>query len=86
MRKLGLPAGQETFIGVFSKNRPEWIIIEQATYAFNNVLVPLYETLGAESCTFIITQANIKIVFCDTVEKAEGLCFFKVRMLCGGGG
>lgn len=69
---MGLEAGQETFIGVYSKNQPEWIIVEQATYAFNNVLVPLYETLGPDACTFIINQANIKVVFCDAIKKVEG--------------
>jgi long-chain acyl-CoA synthetase len=43
---LGLPVGQDAFIGLYSKNRPEWVIVEQATYAFSNILVPLYDTLG----------------------------------------
>src|SRR4051794_24065697 len=38
MRAIGIPAGQEAFVGVFSKNRPEWILVEQATYCFKNVI------------------------------------------------
>uniref|UniRef100_A0A915DVP2 long-chain-fatty-acid--CoA ligase n=1 Tax=Ditylenchus dipsaci TaxID=166011 RepID=A0A915DVP2_9BILA len=72
-RKLGQPAGQETFIGIYSKNRPEWIIVEQATYAFNNVLVPLYDTLGIDASAFIINQAGIQLVVCDTAKKVSGL-------------
>jgi len=72
-RTLGLEAGQNTFIGIYAKNRPEWIMVEHATYTFNNVLVPLYETLGAEACIFILNQAEIELVVCDAVEKAIGL-------------
>ncbi|KAE9554238.1 hypothetical protein FO519_002537 [Halicephalobus sp. NKZ332] len=73
MRHVGIPAGQETFIGIYAKNRPEWIIIEHATYNFSNILVPLYETLGPEACSFSLNQTEIGIVFCDTMEKAKGL-------------
>uniref|UniRef100_A0AC34QHB7 Long-chain-fatty-acid--CoA ligase n=2 Tax=Panagrolaimus sp. JU765 TaxID=591449 RepID=A0AC34QHB7_9BILA len=73
MRQIGIPAGQNSFIGIYAKNRQEWIIVEHATYNFNNVLVPLYETLGAEACIFTLNQTEIQIVFCDTVEKAKGL-------------
>ncbi|KAI1711311.1 AMP-binding enzyme domain-containing protein [Ditylenchus destructor] len=82
LRQLGQSVGQGTFIGVYSRNRPEWIITEHATYAFNNVLVPLYETLGADSCVFIINQANIEVVFCDSVEKAKGLLEKKSECGC----
>lgn len=50
-------------------------MIEQGTYGFNNVLVPLYETLGAEACGFIINQTEIQIVFCDSISKLEGKSF-----------
>uniref|UniRef100_A0A914XP98 long-chain-fatty-acid--CoA ligase n=2 Tax=Plectus sambesii TaxID=2011161 RepID=A0A914XP98_9BILA len=73
LRALGLKKGQETFIGIYSKNRPEWIIAEHASYTHNNVIVPLYETLGADACAFIINQAEIQLVFCDNVVKALAL-------------
>ncbi|KAH7714877.1 long-chain-fatty-acid--CoA ligase 6-like isoform 5 [Aphelenchoides avenae] len=73
LRALEQPAGQETFVGVYAKNRPEWIIVEHATYTFNNILVPLYETLGAQACVFIINQTQLEVIVCDTVEKANGL-------------
>lgn len=71
-RALGLEVGQKTFVGVYAKNRPEWIMVEHATYTFNNVLVPLYETLGAEACIFILNQAEIELVVVDSGEKAKG--------------
>uniref|UniRef100_A0A7E4VBD5 Long-chain-fatty-acid--CoA ligase n=1 Tax=Panagrellus redivivus TaxID=6233 RepID=A0A7E4VBD5_PANRE len=73
LRVIGIATGQESFIGVYAKNRPEWIIIENAVYNFNNVIVPLYETLGAEACVFSLNQAEIEIVFVDVPAKVHSL-------------
>ncbi|KAL7079797.1 hypothetical protein ACQ4LE_001432 [Meloidogyne hapla] len=73
IRTLDIPIGQESFIGIFAKNRPEWVIVEQAAYCFSNVTVPLYETLGADASSFIINQTNIQLVFCDSMDKVRGL-------------
>ncbi|XP_067838689.1 long-chain-fatty-acid--CoA ligase 1a isoform X2 [Heptranchias perlo] len=67
----GCKAGNDQFIGVFAQNRPEWVIIEQACYAYSMVVVPLYETLGAEAISYILNKADIQVVFCDTKVKAE---------------
>ncbi|KAJ1367631.1 hypothetical protein KIN20_028580 [Parelaphostrongylus tenuis] len=72
-RELGIPVGNEVNIGIYSKNRPEWIITEFAAYNFSNVIVPIYETLGFEACVFILNQTEMPIVICDSVEKAVGL-------------
>ena len=55
-------AGQGTFIGIASRNCPEWVIVEQACNAYSQVLVPLYDTLGPEAIEHIITQANTEVV------------------------
>uniref|UniRef100_A0A0K0CY01 Long-chain-fatty-acid--CoA ligase n=1 Tax=Angiostrongylus cantonensis TaxID=6313 RepID=A0A0K0CY01_ANGCA len=72
-RELGVPVGNDVNIGIYSKNRPEWIITELAAYNFSNVIVPIYETLGFEACVFIINQTEMQVVVCDSVEKAVGL-------------
>uniref|UniRef100_A0A915HQ86 long-chain-fatty-acid--CoA ligase n=1 Tax=Romanomermis culicivorax TaxID=13658 RepID=A0A915HQ86_ROMCU len=69
----GLAPGQNTFIGIYSKNRPEWVITEQACYFFSMVTVPLYDTLGPEACSFIINQTEIRVVVCDRSHQAEML-------------
>lgn len=33
-------------IGIFSKNREEWLLVEYANLLYNHTLVPLYDTLG----------------------------------------
>lgn len=67
----GLAPGQKTFIGIYSLNRPEWVITEQACYFFSMVTIPLYDTLGPEACSYIINQAEIRVVIVDRPHKAE---------------
>ncbi|NXH22027.1 ACSL1 ligase, partial [Bucco capensis] len=59
------------YIGIFSQNRPEWVIIEQGCYAFSMVVVPLYDTLGTEAITYIVNKADLSLVFCDKPDKAK---------------
>ncbi|XP_051968461.1 LOW QUALITY PROTEIN: long-chain-fatty-acid--CoA ligase 5-like [Xyrauchen texanus] len=69
----GLKPSQESFIGIFAQNRPEWIIAELACYTYSMVAVPLYDTLGSEALVFIINRAKISTVLCDKQDKAEML-------------
>ena len=62
---LNVPAGQQSFIGIYSQNRPEWVITEQAVNAYSMVLVPLYDTLGIDAVKFIVNQAGIRVVVAD---------------------
>ncbi len=41
-------------LGIFAKNREEWVIAERTIYAYNMLCVPLYDTLGEKSIGFII--------------------------------
>ncbi|KAI6652308.1 Long-chain-fatty-acid--CoA ligase 5 isoform X2 [Oopsacas minuta] len=66
-------AGQRTFIGIASKNCPEWVIVEQACNAYSQVLVPLYDTLGPEAIEHIITQANTEVVVLSADRFADRL-------------
>ncbi|NXN72470.1 ACSL1 ligase, partial [Himantopus himantopus] len=67
----GFKPSHVQYIGIFSQNRPEWVIIEQACYAFSMVVVPLYDTLGTEAITYIVNKADLSLVFCDKPDKAK---------------
>ncbi|OBS66902.1 hypothetical protein A6R68_04562 [Neotoma lepida] len=67
----GFKASPEQFIGIFSQNRPEWVIIEQGCFAYSMVVVPLYDTLGAEAITYIVNKAELSVIFADKPEKAK---------------
>lgn len=53
---LGLSPKQS--IGIYAQNCPEWIITEHGAYTFSMIIVPLYDTLGPDSCAFIIKQSK----------------------------
>ncbi|KAL6071464.1 Long-chain-fatty-acid--CoA ligase 1 [Balamuthia mandrillaris] len=59
-------------VGVYMKNRPEWIITEQACNAYSYPVVPLYDTLGKVALDFILSQTEMRVVIC-TAEKLESL-------------
>lgn len=63
---------QNDNLGLYAVNRPEWVIAEQACNGFGFVSVPLYDTLGAEAITYIITQTEMKVVFL-TSDKFKNL-------------
>lgn len=69
----GLKPNNDSFIGIFSQNRPEWVISELACYTYSMVAVPLYDTLGPEALVFIIDRAEISTTICDKQNKAETL-------------
>jgi long-chain acyl-CoA synthetase len=52
-------------IGVFSKNREEWLLLEYADFLYNFTLVPLYDTLGEDALKLILEQTCIKTIFCS---------------------
>lgn len=60
--QMGLKPGD--FVGLYSLNRAEWVVAEQACNAYSLVTVPLYDTLGPEACEFIINQAELTTVVC----------------------
>ncbi|XP_035224523.1 long-chain-fatty-acid--CoA ligase 6-like [Stegodyphus dumicola] len=70
---IGMKPGQSSFIGIYAQNSVEWILTEQACYNQSAVIVPLYDTLGPNACSFIVNQAEIKIVVCDKEEKVQSL-------------
>lgn len=69
----GLKPANTTNVGIYSQNRVEYGITEQACYMYSMVLVPLYDTLGPEACTHIINQAEIKTVICDKNVKVKAV-------------
>lgn len=69
LSKLGITSKN---VGIYSKNRPEWLLVEHACYARNWVTVPLYDTLGRDGLQFIIEQTEMHICF-TTSDKANAL-------------
>uniref|UniRef100_A0A915AGU2 Long-chain-fatty-acid--CoA ligase n=1 Tax=Parascaris univalens TaxID=6257 RepID=A0A915AGU2_PARUN len=71
--KVGLTPGNETRVGIYGKNRPQWFISAFGCVQQSIVIVPLYDTLGPEAVTYIIQQTEMSTIIVDTVEKAKKL-------------
>ncbi|EPQ15626.1 Long-chain-fatty-acid--CoA ligase 1 [Myotis brandtii] len=71
MIQMGFGAAPDQNIGIFSQNRPEWVVIEYGCFAYSMVAVPLYDTLGTEAVTHIVNTAELALVFVDKPEKAS---------------
>ncbi|CAL1528256.1 unnamed protein product [Lymnaea stagnalis] len=71
--KLGLKPENDTRVGLYSQNRPEYIIADQAFYRHSMTGVPLYDTLGEDACNFIINQGDLSTIICDNNAKVKTL-------------
>lgn len=82
LARLGCQPGNESHIGVYASNCAECIIAEMAIYYFSMVVVPLYDSMGMASVAYILNQATVESVMCDTVERAGVLLDLKGECPC----
>ena len=66
------------FIGIFSKNRFEWTLVDMASWLYRTITVPLYDTLGANSLSYAFDITQISTIFVNrnslnTLLKVEKL-------------
>lgn len=52
-------------IGIFSKNREEWLITDIASTLYKLVVVSLYDTLGPESISHCLHNSGIETCICS---------------------
>ena len=62
--RLGVSRGSS--VGIFSENRPEWLIVQYGCYLRSLVPVPLYATLGGPAVAHIVTHAELAVIFCSS--------------------
>ena len=53
-------------LGLFSMNRPEWVIADQACHCQSIIPIPMYDTLTIETFTYLVNQVpSLKTVVCS---------------------
>jgi long-chain acyl-CoA synthetase len=57
------PLQQMKLMGIFSKNRYEWMLVDIACILYGFTSVPLYETLGIENLQYCIEHSGITTLF-----------------------
>jgi len=58
-------------LGLYSKNREEWMICDLAGSMQGLVSVPLYDTLGPDNLVFIVEQTQMRCVALSSTQKAS---------------
>lgn len=51
-------------MGIYSKNREEWIIVDVASMKNSVTCVAFYDTLGPSAVEFVIKQTELTSVSC----------------------
>ncbi|VDK18076.1 unnamed protein product [Anisakis simplex] len=73
INKLHLKPGDETYLGIYARNCPEWFISAFGCTLQSVSIVPLYDTFGPDAITYILQQIQMTTIVVDTFAKAEKL-------------
>ena len=52
-------------IGIYAKNRYEWMLVDIACCLYGLTLVPLYDTLGIENLSYCLNNSGMTTLFCS---------------------
>ena len=66
-------------MGIFSKNREEWAIIDIACMKACVTIVPFYESLGLNAVNFVINQTELTTI---CIEKKNFDSLIKMKNSC----
>jgi long-chain acyl-CoA synthetase len=64
---LGVKKGD--MVGIFSQNKPQWIISDLSIMALGGVVVPFYATAALDQLSYIVKETNMKIMFAGDDEQ-----------------
>ena len=56
------------FLGIYSRNREEWMISDIASHMNSVSIVTLYDTLGDNTIEFILSETNLETIAMETVN------------------
>lgn len=70
--RLGLEP-RKNLVGIFSKNCPEFTLIEYGCYRHSIIVVPIYDTLGPDIASFIANQTNLSCIACDHIDRIRNI-------------
>ncbi|KAF4042744.1 AMP-binding enzyme [Phytophthora infestans] len=58
----------DRMLAIYMKNAIDWVLVEHAAYAYNAIVVALYDSLGPDSTQFILNQTEIATIVCTAAE------------------
>ncbi|MEO0071080.1 MAG: long-chain fatty acid--CoA ligase [candidate division WOR-3 bacterium] len=60
-------------VGIYSYNRPEWVIADLAIIKLGAITVPVYHNLPTESVRYILNDAEVSYLFVETPDLYNSL-------------
>eukprot|EP00698_Gefionella_okellyi_P006850 TRINITY_DN164_c0_g2_i1.p2 TRINITY_DN164_c0_g2~~TRINITY_DN164_c0_g2_i1.p2 ORF type:complete len:673 (+),score=175.41 TRINITY_DN164_c0_g2_i1:4506-6524(+) len=54
---IGMQAGEK--LGVYSRNNEDWVVCEQSSYQQKLIIVSIYDTLGPDTCEYVVNHGEI---------------------------
>ena len=66
-------------VGIMSRTRYEWSLLDWAIWAAGAVTVPLYETSSAEQVEWILTDSDVRLLVVETAENAATVAEVSAR-------
>ncbi len=67
-------------VAIISKNRPEWLMIDMAVQQIGAVLTPVYPTINNSELTFILNDAEAKIIFVNDEDLYNKVVSIKSKL------
>ena len=63
------------FMGIYAKNRPEWVLTDLACSSLRATTIAFYDTLGPQAIEYVINQTELSTITC------AGNCLSKIILL-----
>ncbi len=67
----GIEPGQS--VGIMSRTRYEWTLLDWAIWAAGAVTVPMYETSSSKQVQWILSDADVRLAVVETAHHAEAV-------------
>eukprot|EP00698_Gefionella_okellyi_P006851 TRINITY_DN164_c0_g3_i1.p1 TRINITY_DN164_c0_g3~~TRINITY_DN164_c0_g3_i1.p1 ORF type:complete len:726 (-),score=151.83 TRINITY_DN164_c0_g3_i1:44-2221(-) len=63
LRSIGMQPGEK--LGVYAKNNEDWVVSEQATYQQSLIVVSIYDTLGPDTCEYVLNHGEVSTLIAE---------------------
>jgi len=77
LQSWGIQQGDR--VAILSENRPEWAIADFATLLAGACVVPIYATLTADQCLYVLRHSGARAVFCSTPVQIEKITSIRAQ-------
>jgi long-chain acyl-CoA synthetase len=78
LKKLDIGKGDS--IGIYSYNRPEWVMVDLAVMKLGAVVVPIYHVMTPFYIKYIINDSKIKVLFVENAALYEKFATIKAEV------